>query len=108
MDGELDLGMRVRRHPHNFAAARAAFDQQLKVNRAPLISAKAVIERVIEPLQTHVRATTRIAPIQKRTVIGTRIPGITAHARILNRTPQDYRRFGAVDVNFRRRESRAG
>jgi hypothetical protein len=81
MDGELDRGMRIRLHSYHFATTRPPFDQQLKVNRTPLISAKAVIERVVEPLQAHVLPTSRIAAIQERTMISTGVLGIAIHRK---------------------------
>ncbi|MBC8107640.1 MAG: hypothetical protein H7Z14_13700 [Anaerolineae bacterium] len=72
--------MRIRRlHGQRFATTRSPFDQQLKINRAALISAEAIIKRVIEALEAHVLATARITPIQERTVISTRILGVAAH-----------------------------
>jgi hypothetical protein len=64
------MAVRVAIRIH-LASPRPAFDQHLKVNRAPLISAKAIVEGVIEPGEAHVLATPRVVTIQERAVIRT-------------------------------------
>jgi hypothetical protein len=78
----------------DFTPPRPSFDQQLEIHRASLISAKAVFERVIEPGKTHVPATTRIATIEERAVIG---------ASIRRRHVQSYRRLISLNVKNRLR-----
>ena len=63
MDGELDDGIGILRQRNGFPATSAPLDQHLKVNRAALISAKAMVERMTEALQAHVLAATGIATV---------------------------------------------
>jgi len=47
----------------------ATLDQQFKVNRAPFIIAKAVIEGMPKPVQAEMLGTPAIGAVKKRTVV---------------------------------------
>ena len=106
MDGELDDGIGVLRQRNGFSATSAPLDQHLKVNRAALISAEAIVERMTEALKAHVLATTGVATVEKRAVIGTG-PGV---GLVHTKTPRARRMSEdlSADLGVKREDGNGG